>query len=68
MKIRIIKLTPESLAGMLQGKALASASNLPSDTEILDIKMDLFKKQVSMVIRSESFEDVAETIPIPELV
>lgn len=66
MKIRIIKLTPESLAGMLQGKALASASNLPSDTEILDIKMDLFKKQVSMVIRSESFEDVAETIPIPE--
>jgi hypothetical protein len=66
MKIRIIKLTLESLTGMLQGKASASASNLPSDTEILDIKMDLFSKQVSMVIRSESFEDVAENILIPE--
>jgi hypothetical protein len=66
MKIRIIKLTPESLAGLLQGKASSFASNLPSDAEILDIKMDLFTKQVSLVVRSESFENVAETIPIPE--
>jgi hypothetical protein len=66
MKIRILKLTPESLAGLLQGKASNFASNLPSDAEILDVKMDLFAKQVSMVVRSESFEDIAETIPIPE--
>ena len=67
MKIRILKLTTESLAGLLQGKASTFAINLPSDTEILDIKMDLFTKQVSMVIRSESFEDIAENIPTPEL-
>ena len=67
MKIRIIKLSPESLAGLLQGKASTFTSNLPSDTEILDVKMDLFTKQVSMVVRSESFEDIAEAMPIPEL-
>jgi len=66
MKIRIIKLTPESLAGMLKGKPSTFTSNLPSDAEILDIKMDLFIKQVSIVVRSESFEDVAEALPIPE--
>ncbi len=67
MKIRIIKLTPESLAGLLQGKASAFTSNLPSDAEILDVKMDLFTKQVSMVVRSESFEDVAETYANPRI-
>ncbi len=67
MKIQILKLTPESLVRLLQGKATANTTNLPSDTEILDIKMDLFTKQVSMVIRSESFEDIAENIPPPEL-
>jgi hypothetical protein len=66
LKIRILKLTPESLVGLLQGKTSTFSSNLPVDAEILDIKMDLFNKQVSMVIRSESFEDVAEAIPIPE--
>lgn len=66
MKIRILKLSPESLAGLLQGKASTFASNLPGDAEILDIKMDLFTKQVSMVVRSECFEDVAESMPIPE--
>ena len=66
MKIRIIKLTSESLAGMLQGKPQIFTSNLPSDAEILDIKMDLFTKQVSMIVRSENFEDVAEAMPIPE--
>jgi hypothetical protein len=66
MKIRIVKLTPEFLAEMLQGKTHAFTSNLPNDAEILDIKMDLFTKQVSIVIRSENFEDVAEAMPIPE--
>ena len=66
MKIRILKLTSESLTGLLHGKAFTFTSNLPSDAEVLDVKMDLFTKQVSMVVRSESFEDVAETIPVPE--
>ncbi|HLN88842.1 MAG TPA: hypothetical protein VK253_02140 [Candidatus Binatia bacterium] len=66
MRIRIFKLTPESLAALLQGKVATFASNLPSDIEILDVKIDLFTKQVSMVVRSESFEDVAEAMPIPE--
>ena len=66
MKIRILKLTPESLVGLLQRKTSTFTSTLPIDAEILDIKMDLFSKQVSIIVRSESFEDVAETIPIPE--
>jgi hypothetical protein len=67
MKIRILKLTPESLAGLLQGKVSSFASTLPADAEILDVKMDLFTKQVSMVVRSDRFEDVAEAMPIPDL-
>ncbi len=66
MKIRVMKLTPEALIEMIQGKADNFSSNLPSDVEILDIKMDLFTKQVRAVIRSESFEDVTESYPIPE--
>ena len=67
MKIRILKLTPESLAGLLKGKVSSFTSNLPDDAEILDIKMDLFTKQVSVVVRSDRFEDVAEGMPIPDL-
>jgi len=65
MKMRIIKLTPEFLMERLQGKT-SLTSNLPSDTELLDIKYDLFSKQVIAVVRSDSFEDTAETYPIPE--
>lgn len=66
MKIRIAKLTPEYLARMLQDKQSPIEVFFPADIEVLDIKMDLFSKQVSVVIRSESFEDVPETMPIPE--
>ena len=66
MKLRILKLTPEFLVQLLQGKASGFSSNLPSDVEVLDVKVDLFSKQVSMVVRSESFPDVAESMPIPE--
>ena len=65
MKLRIVKLTPERFTQIMRGKA--SESNLPGDTEILDVKMDLFAKQVSIVVRSDSFDDVAELTPIPEL-
>lgn len=67
MKIRILKLTPEQLMQLLQGKAPGFASNLPADAELLDLKLDLFSKQVLAVVRSDSFEDVAECMPIPEL-
>jgi hypothetical protein len=67
MKLRIIKLTPEQFAVVLQGKASSLAGILPSDLEVLDAKVDLFTKQVSFVVRSDSFEDVAEGLPIPEL-
>ena len=66
MKIRIVKLTPEFLIELLQGKASSFASNLPGDSELLDLKLDLFSKQVLAIVRSNSFEDIAETYPIPE--
>ena len=66
MKLKIIKLTPEYLIELLRGKASA-ASNLPADAELLDLKLDLFSKQVLAVVRSGSFEDIAECYPTPEL-
>jgi len=66
MKLRIIKLTPEYFVSLLQGKQDFLAQNLPSDSEILSAKMDLFTKQISLIVRSDSFADVAESMPIPE--
>jgi hypothetical protein len=65
MKMRMIKLTPEFLIAAMQGKA-SFISNLPADLELLDIKYDLFSKQVLAIVRSDRFEDAAETYPIPE--
>jgi hypothetical protein len=67
MKIRMIKLSPELLMELLQGKPSDFASNLPEDAELLDLKLDLFSRQVLAVVRSDSFEDIAECRPIPEL-
>lgn len=64
MKLRIIKLTPERFVQTLQGKAISP--NLPRDTEILDAKVDLFSKQVTLLVRSDTFSDVADSMPIPE--
>jgi hypothetical protein len=66
MKMRMIKLNPEFLMQALQGKTETFASNLPNDVELLDIKYDLFSGQVFAVVRSDSFEDVADAYPIPE--
>lgn len=67
MKIRIMNLSPEFLIERITGKTPATLiSNLPSDVELLDIKYDLFTRQVQAIVRSESFDDVAETHPIPE--
>ena len=65
--MRIIKLTPELLIELLQSKSSSSfSSSLPGDTELLDLKLDLFSKQVFAIVRSDSFEDIAESYPIPE--
>jgi hypothetical protein len=61
-----MKISPERFMQLLQGKN--PASNLPADTEVLDVKLDLFVKQVSILIRSESFEDTPESMPFPELI
>lgn len=67
MKLRVLKLTLEQFTGLLQGK-LSFPARLPNDLEVLDAKVDLFTKQVNLVIRSDSFEDVDESSPVPELV
>lgn len=66
MKMRMVKLRPEFLMKILMGKTNSFASNLPDDTELLDIKYDLFSNQVFAVVRSGKFEDVAEAYPIQE--
>ena len=66
MKMRMIKINPEFLKQALQGKTETFASNLPSDMELLDMKYDLFSGEVFAVVRSDSFEDVADAYPIPE--
>jgi hypothetical protein len=40
---------------------------LPADAELLDLKFDLFFRQVLAVVRSDTFEDVGEGCPTPEL-
>lgn len=66
MKMRIIKLDPDFLMEALRGKPASYISNLPDDAELLDIKFDLFSGQVLAIVRSDRFEDVAESYPIPE--
>jgi hypothetical protein len=66
MKMRMIKLKPDFLMQTLRGKVAPSISNLPNDVELLDIKYDLFSKQVLAIVRSDSFEDVADAYPVPE--
>jgi len=66
MKMRTIKLDPKYLLEALQGKTACFATNLPEDTQLLDLRFDLCSNQVFAVIRSDSFEDIAELYPIPE--
>ena len=64
--MRLIKLNPDFLVRTLQGKEEPFTSNLPSDVELLDVKYDLFSQQIIAIVRSDSFEDVADAYPIPE--
>lgn len=64
MKQKILKLTPEALIRALQGKP--NQLNLPPDLELIDIRYDALGKQVTAVVRSDTFEDVTEGTPTPE--
>jgi hypothetical protein len=66
MKMRQIKLDPRLVLEALQGKAACFTTNLPSDVQLLDLKFDLCSNQIFAVVRSNSFEDIAELYPIPE--
>jgi hypothetical protein len=66
MRMRMIKIDPEFLLQVLRGKADPFTSNLPEDMRLLDIKYDLFSKRISAIIRSDRFEDVEDSYPIPE--
>jgi hypothetical protein len=63
MKMRTLKLAAEDYLKALRGKF---SVNLPADVELLDLRFDLSQKQVVAIIRSDSFEDILEAIPIPE--
>lgn len=68
MKMRMIRLTSGFLTDALKGKTTSKASKLPDDIELLDIKYDLSSNQLTAIIRSDSFEDIPESFPIPELI
>jgi hypothetical protein len=66
MKMRLLKIEPAFLLKILQGKKESIISNLPSDVELIEIKYDLFSSKVLVVVRSDNFEDLADSYPIPE--
>ena len=67
MKMRTIRLKPEFLLDVLRGKVESFASNLPENLELLNIKYDLFSEHILAIVRSDSFDDIEESYPIPEL-
>ncbi len=66
MKNRVIKLSAKFLTDALAGKAVNVASNLPSNVELLNIRYDLFSNQIIAIIRSDSFQELADSQPTPE--
>ena len=67
MKMRTIKVPAKFLVEALQGKTASIVTNLPEDAQLLDLKFDICTNQIFAVIRSDSFEDIAELYPIPEI-
>ncbi len=66
MKMRILKLNSTYLLELLQGQTKTSPSNLPHDLELIDVKYDAFSGKAMFVVRSDAFEDIPESYPIPE--
>ncbi len=67
MKMRTLTLKSKQLMDTLRGKTGEIPFNIPADAELLDVKFDLQTGELVAVVRSESFEDVADAYPIPEL-
>jgi len=67
MRIRILTFSSERIVEFLQGKTCSFASSLPEDIELLDMKMDLLNRQIVLIVRSDSFEDITEGLPFPEI-
>ncbi len=67
MKTKILKITPQQLVEILQGKADQVTANLPNDTELLEAKVDLLSKQVILLLQSSKFENTSDTTPTPEI-
>ena len=40
--------------------------NLPQDLELIDIKYDVFSGKATFLVRSDTFENLPESYPIPE--
>jgi hypothetical protein len=66
MKLRLLKLNPDFLIKLIQGKDQSIFSNLPNIVELIDIKYDLFSGNVLVIVRSDDFEDLKDGYPIPE--
>jgi hypothetical protein len=67
MKIRTVKITSQQFLDRLQGKAVGPIANLPSDAELLDVKLDLLTGQILAVVRSDTYENVSEAKPVIEM-
>lgn len=66
MKAKALKLTSQQLLQLLQGKP-ETPLTLPDDAELLDLKYDLLSRQICAIIRSETYEDITQNTPLPEL-
>jgi len=65
VKMRILKLNSSLIKEMLLGQC-NWISNLPNDLELIDITFDVFAGKATFLVRSDVFEDLEESYPIPE--
>ncbi len=63
----MVRLNAGFFTDALQGKTSRNVFALPLDAELLDLKFDLFSREITAIVRSDSFEDVPDGCPIPEL-
>ena len=66
MKLRAVNMTSQAFMVALQGKGAANP-NLPADAELIDIKFDLLNDQITVILRSDSFEEPSNACPTAEL-
>ena len=66
MKMRLIKIDKENFLQLLQGKSQSVISNFPGDAELIKVDYDLFSGKISIIIRSNTFNDLKGSVSIPE--